>query len=518
MLEKEKYRFMDISGLQKTEGIETRADESYIRNQLEKRFPEEKFSSIKVTLYDQRSYGQKSGLLDRLWGNEKYVTGLPAFYEVSLNISTGLHEEELIVWSPLAWNDRFAGTAGGGIGIGGRSYLTAPNNTQRGWTVPYAVINGFTAATIYAANTEGLKDFTIHQDGSLNRELYENWCYRSTHHMTVFGKAIAEILHGRPVKYSYMNGGSGGGRQSLMEVQMYPDDYDGVWASCPAINWNDFILGGFWPYIVMKEKKCFIDAETNQFFIDAVHSYYGGKEAYYHMQERPVFDAKSLIGTKGPHGVISETQAEVMNEIWRGPHTRDGDFLWYGYYPGVKNWQKVIPIGAYYYPLLKKNRIKPFILAEYYAKWITEDPSFKMEDLDWDKLVDLINKGREKFSDNLGFDAKIDRFAEHGGKLMIDHGMDDPLIPVEGTIDYYEKLRQHFGKDELDSFCRVFITPGDNHGNCWGNGAGITESDGLSYLIKWVEHGEVSDEIRKVRVDRKSGKTLEEGIQKAYGL
>lgn len=101
---------------------------------------------------------------------------------------------------------------------------------------------------------------------------------------------------------------------------------------------------------------------------------------------------------------------------------------------------------------------------------------------------------------------------------MIDHGMDDPLIPVEGTIDYYEKLRQHFGKDELDSFCRVFITPGDNHGNCWGNGAGITESDGLSYLIKWVEHGEVSDEIRKVRVDRKSGKTLEEGIQKAYGL
>ena len=33
--------------------------------------------------------------------------------------------------------------------------------------------------------------------------------------MTVFGKAVAQILHDRPVKYAYMNGGSGGGRNQI---------------------------------------------------------------------------------------------------------------------------------------------------------------------------------------------------------------------------------------------------------------------------------------------------------------
>lgn len=52
--------------------------------------------------------------------------------------------------------------------------------------------------------------------------------------MTVFGKAVAQILHDRPVKYAYMNGGSGGGRQSMAEAQEFPEDYDGIWACCPA--------------------------------------------------------------------------------------------------------------------------------------------------------------------------------------------------------------------------------------------------------------------------------------------
>ena len=89
-------------------------------------------------------------------------------------------------------------------------------------------MNGFSAATIYAGNIDGWDDHTIDKKtGKLNRELYENWRVRSTHNMTIFGKAITEILHQRPIKFSYMNGGSGGGRQSLMEVQNYPDDYDG---------------------------------------------------------------------------------------------------------------------------------------------------------------------------------------------------------------------------------------------------------------------------------------------------
>ena len=73
----------------------------------------------------------------------------------------------------------------------------------------------------------------------------ENWRANATHNMTVFGKAVAEILHERPIQYAYMNGGSGGGRQSMVEAQEFPEDYDGIWASCPAINWTKFLIAGF---------------------------------------------------------------------------------------------------------------------------------------------------------------------------------------------------------------------------------------------------------------------------------
>ena len=516
MLERDNVRFLDTDILHKTEDIYERASSSFVLQQLQQRFPSEVFEDVKVTLFDKGVYGRKPNLLEKMWGSETLITGLPDFYEVSLFHSTGKHREELIVWCPIAWNDRFAGTAGGGIGTGGRTYLTVPNNTSRGWTVPYAVMNGFTAATIFAANSKGMKDYTIRKDGSLDKELYDNWCFRSTHNMTVFGKAIAEILHGRKVKYSYMNGGSGGGRQSLMEVQNYPDDYDGVWASCPAINWHKFLLGGLWPQIVMKEHDCFIDAEKNQFFIDEVHKAFGGKETYYKNPLKPQFDARNLIGKKYKKGIVTETDVKVMNEIWRGPHRRNGEPLWYGYYPGVKNWQVGIPIGTYYYPFFNKKKIKPFILGPYYAKWIKEDSSFNTDSLNWDSYVQLYDEGLEKFSDNLADTAYIEDFVDRGGKLLIDHGMDDPLIPTDGTVDYYHKLCEHFGSEKVDSFCKVYILPGDNHGNCWGNGPGITQSAGMKALMDWVEKGKEPDGLRKVRVDRKSGDMLEEGIQHPF--
>lgn len=516
MPERDNYLFMDTSALTRTIGIDDRANETYILKNLQERFPEENFLSIYVKHYADGRYGHKPNLLERWWGSRTYIDCLPEFYEVEVVHSTGEHTEDLIVWCPTVWNGRFAGTTGGGTGIGGRSYLTYPDNTSRGWTVPLALVNGFSAATMNANNQKGLKDLTIREDGSLDEEIYENWCYRSTHNMTIFGKAITEILHDRKISYSYMNGGSGGGRQSLMEVQRYPEDYDGVWAVCPAINWHQLMLGGFWPVVVMKKYDRFISIEKNRYFIQKVHEAYGGDETYYHMSERPVFDAMTLVGQSYGKGVISEKDALVMNEIWRGPHKDNGDFLWYGYYPGSQNWNVGIPIGTYYYPFYNKHMIKPFILGEYYARWILEDKSFTYKDMTQEKLEELYDLGAKKFPDCFVNDPKIDAFVNHGGKLLIDHGMDDPLIPTEGSIDYYEKMKGHFGKERLDTFCRLYITPGDNHGNCWGNGPGLTVGDGMRALIDWVEKGIAPEEIRKVRIDRKTQKTIEEGHQKPY--
>ena len=92
---------------------------------------------------------------------------------------------------------------------------------------------------------------------------------------------------------------------------------------------------------------------------------------------------------------------------------------------------------------------------------------------------------------------------------MIDHGTDDPLIPVEGTLDYFRKVEAAMGRDVVSRFLRLYITPGDGHGSCSWHGPGISERDGVAALIAWVERGIAPKAIRTVQVDKR-GRTLRE--------
>ena len=95
---------------------------------------------------------------------------------------------------------------------------------------------------------------------------------------------------------------------------------------------------------------------------------------------------------------------------------------------------------------------------------------------------------------------------------MIDHGLDDPLIPVDGTIDYHDRMKALMGEETVKSFCRVYLGPGDNHGNCHGNGPGITESDGMRALMDWVEKGISPEALRVVRINQKTGEAIREDM------
>ena len=52
------------------------------------------------------------------------------------------------------------------------------------------------------------------------------------------------------------------------------------------------------------------------------------------------------------------------------------------------------------------------------------------------------------------------------------------------------------------------VAPGDGHGICFGNGPGITESDGMFVLVNWVEGGHAPGVLRVVQVKRLGDKTI----------
>ncbi len=515
MKEKDKIRFYDTSNLIQTPNIRKRCDAAYIEGELKRILPEETFRVTSVKVNETGFYKGKTDIIMKLLGASTSIKGLPPYCEVQIDHQTGKVIEHMIVWSPLAWNDRFAGTAGGGTSTGGVSHIIDPNNFAKGWILPFALVNGFTSATTDSGNNTGGLNWAFDaRTGELNMDRIENWRARGTHFMTLFGKAVAEILHHRPVRFAYMNGGSGGGRQAMMEAQEYPEDYDGIWASCPAINWTKFMLLSHWSIAVMNSYGHILKPNKMKYFLTAVHESVGGKDAYYRLDYKVDFDPASVIGHNTKDGPITELDAAIMKEIWNGPHRRNGEWLWYGFRPGIKYWG--LPLGHFFHsPLSKKP--KAFISYNINARWVTENRKQKFDKImieDFEQLYDL---SISKFANVTGDKADLRKFAQAGGKLIIDHGLDDPIIPVDGTIDYYDRMCQiHGGVENVDKFCRFYLLPGCGHNSCAGNGPGITLSDGLQALIDWVENGQAPGGIRAVQVSRTGDSTICERIQLPY--
>jgi feruloyl esterase len=97
----------------------------------------------------------------------------------------------------------------------------------------------------------------------------------------------------------------------------------------------------------------------------------------------------------------------------------------------------------------------------------------------------------------------LDRFFEHGGKLLLYHGWADPGIAPENSVNYYTSVVELGGAAAADSI-RLFMVPGMGH--CRG-GDGTDTFDRIGALDQWVASGKAPDQIvasrvRKGAIDR----------------
>ena len=86
-------------------------------------------------------------------------------------------------------------------------------------------------------------------DGSWGRDNAQarvDFAYRGVHVTTLAAKALIQAYYGQPARYSYFFGCSDGGREALMEAQRFPQDFNGIMAGAPAMNFttqNSFYHG-----------------------------------------------------------------------------------------------------------------------------------------------------------------------------------------------------------------------------------------------------------------------------------
>ena len=392
--------------------------------------------------------------------------------------------DKVRIWLALPmsnWNGRFLGTGGGGFSGGSAGGVNQP------------VALGYAAGATDTGHEGGSGSFALDANGRLNWQSIRDNAHVGIHEMTVAGKALTQALYGAAPRYSYFNGCSTGGRQGLMEAQRYPQDYNGVVAGAPAINFPKLMMQSIWGTLQMNlagdpVPACKLAAATAA-AINACDAIDGVKDGVIEDPKRCNYDPKALVGTSaGDCGDFTEADADIIRKIWNGPRREDGSFLWYGQSRGAE-------LGAL--AATRGTPLKPQAFAftvDWLKYFLTGNTQF-----DWTTMTQAAyerywDQSLEEFGAVIGTDnPDLTAFRDGGGKLVLWHGWADPLITAEATIDYYSRLqRQMGGPEKTAQFLRFFLAPGVGH--C-GGGAGPGPYGQLDTLLSWVEDGKAPETL-----------------------
>jgi archaellin len=141
------------------------------------------------------------------------------------------------------WNSRFQMAGGGGWSAGSESTILTP------------VAAGYSSSSTDGGHTaaQSQADWGLVSPGNTNWPALWDFASVALDEAASLGKLATEIYYGEKPTYSYWNGCSTGGRQGHAMGQKYPDQFDGIVAGSPAINWERFQLQQYWSDFQAKE-------------------------------------------------------------------------------------------------------------------------------------------------------------------------------------------------------------------------------------------------------------------------
>jgi feruloyl esterase len=405
---------------------------------------------------------------------------LPEYCRVSGQIDGTIHFSLRL---PVQWNGKLLLQAFGGLdGVLGMP--EDPPSQQH--PVSIGLRRGY--AEIATDTGHVSADGTVY-DGSWaeqNPQARIDWAYRSTHVVTVAGKAIATQYYRRAPAHSYLLGCSGGGRHATMAATRYPDDFDGIVAGAPFLSPAKEVLAWVWNEQALAQHP--LDPAKLRLISKAVLEACAARpenvrDGFVIDPSRCHFEPATLACKVGepPTDCLSDQEILTLKRIYEGPQTSTGAPLFFGQEAGTEAllWPKAIVNSTNGGPGELLVRI-PGQFLEYFVS------SAALEPLSFD--MDRDTRALEAAGTLYDVSPQLNRFAKAGGKLILYHGWADPRIPPRATIAFYEAAKRNAAASgiQLDDSLRLYMVPGMGH--CFG-GSGADKVDWLSYLEQWVEQG-----------------------------
>ena len=328
-------------------------------------------------------------------------------------------------------------------------------------------------------------------------ELQEDFGWRSNHVVTLVAKVITTHFYGKPIKYSYMAGGSKGGQAVLMEVQRFPEDFDGGMASAPVYDYtgrNTYAAAWFAHAFSDGHGGSVLNPTAAQVIHKSVLEHCGAQDG---VGEGVVVDPPSckwqpemIACASGNEGsdCLSTKQVAAVNRLMTPVTNSKGQVLYaYPYVPGTETmWA-----GWNYFGAPRPGitpRLANLELPGQFGKYLLDEKIRENEDalaFNFDRDPADFARARRIY-DATSFDLR--QFKARGGKLIVWHGWADGAIMATSSTGYYEGVLKFMGgRKQTEDFFRLFLVPGVHHS---GGGPGFTEFDSMTALENWVEKGQ----------------------------
>lgn len=332
-----------------------------------------------------------------------------------------------------------------------------------------------------------------------------DYAFRAVHGTVVQAKRLAAAQYGRDVAYSYWDSCSTGGRQGLMSVQRFPDDFDGVIAGAPVRNLVDTMVNYVWNARALDGAG--LTLAKLETVAGAVYGRCAAKDGLIADPRRcdfdPARDVKQCPAGADRDDCLTGAQAQALTKVYSGITLDDGSPYFFGWPKGAEavglsfDRSGRRTSGWDFWMLDAQGR--PGRQVTYMTSFMQNmafgqaEPDFDWRRFDFRKDPPRMGAIRQLLDPDA---TDLSAFRRHGGKLIMYHGWADMALTPFMSVDYYERAVQANGPDTKDFF-RLFMIPGMSH--CSG-GLATDRFDAISAMVNWVEAGIAPDRIQAARM------------------
>jgi len=425
---------------------------------------------------------------------------------------------------PLDWNGKFFFQGGGGS----NGELGDALGTYSAAAQP-ALVQGFAVVSQDSGHDNRLNNDPA-RGGVLvfgfDEKARANYGHASLPLVADAAKALVKQFYGSPIRYSYFVGCSKGGEEGMALAQRYPNEFDGISASAPGMSLPRAAVEEAWdtqamasaldspgkpatdrPFVQLA--SAFSDADL-ALVRDAV---LGACDADDGVKDGIVGDFAQCTGAKVQPALnalrcsadktascLSGAQILALTRLMQGAQDSKGKSLYAEWAwdagigsPGWRVWKLGNADGRP--PALNVILGGASLASDFTTPPtpVSADPQRLFQFLlgfDFDRDAPAIYATNAEFPRSAWDDisarsSDLSGFRAHHGKLMVPHGVSDPVFSVNDTLAWWHEVDKR-NAGHADTFVRVFPVPGMNH--C-GGGAATDRYDVLASLTQWVEKG-----------------------------